>query len=70
MTDAQLYLAVGVPCLTALAGIVTNVAFMLYLAAKIGKIEERLSTKLEVLTGKVVDVDNRVTRIEAKLEMA
>lgn len=71
MTDAQLYLAVGLPALVALSGILTNVAFLLYLAGRVHRFEDKLDTfrdhfdsKLDILTGKVVDIDNRLIRIE------
>jgi hypothetical protein len=71
VTDVQLYLAVGI--LTNVQHRSTN--------ARFNSVETRLSNleilmdarfnhmevKFEVLTGKVIDVDNRVTRIEAKL---
>jgi len=76
MTDTQLYLAIGVP-------ILTNAA-MLTLALTIGfsTINNRISdlranmdarfasieTRLEILTGKVGELTDRVTRLEERWE--
>ena len=35
--------------------------------ARLNNLDAKLDLKLDTLTGKVVDIDNRVTRIEAKL---
>jgi hypothetical protein len=82
VTDVQLYLAIGIPTLAVLAGILTNVAQSSALNARFNSLETRmdarfngvdarfnnLEVKFDVLTGKVIDLDNRVTRIEAKLD--
>ncbi len=81
MTDVRLYLAVGIPTVAVLIGILTNVIQWNALNARFNSVETRISTletridgrfnnldiKFDTLTGKVIDVDNRVTRIEAKL---
>ena len=63
MTDAQLYLAVGLPSFVALVGILVNVGYFVALSGRMGRLEDKLDT----LTGKVAEVDNRVIRIEDKL---
>ena len=91
MTDVQLYLAIGIPTIAVLIGILTNVihhsavnsrfnsvdARFSSLDARFGSLDARFSNidarfnnldvKFDTLTGKVIDVDNRVTRILAKL---
>ena len=70
MTDVQLYLAIGIPTLAVLRGILTNVIQWNAVNARFNSLEARfngLDIKFDTLTGKVIDVDNRVTRIEAKL---
>jgi hypothetical protein len=81
VTDVQLYLAVGIPTFAILVGILTNVVHHSSTNARFNGIETRISNlearvdarfnnldvKFDTLTGKVIDVDNRVTRIEAKL---
>lgn len=63
MTDVQLYLAIGVPVVMNLLGF-TLVAIMLtWINGRMTRVED----KIDALTGKVVDVDNRVIRIEDKL---
>jgi len=81
VTDIQLYLAIGIPTFAVLIGILTNVVHHSSTNARFNSVETRISNletrvdarfngldvKFDTLTGKVIDVDNRVTRIEAKL---
>jgi hypothetical protein len=81
VTDVQLYLAIGIPTLAVLAGILTNVVQLSAVNARFNSLETRISglearidarfngidVKFDVLTSKVIDLYNRVTRIEAKL---
>jgi hypothetical protein len=66
MTDAQLYLAVGLPSFVALVGILVNVGYFVTLNGRMTRVEDKIDT----LTGKVLDVDTRVVRIEDKLGIA
>jgi hypothetical protein len=75
VTEQQLYLAIGIPSLVALIGILVNVSYFVFIGARINSLEARLDgrmnsleTKFELLTGKVVEVDNRLTRIEEQLK--
>ena len=72
MTGTQLYLAIGVP-------VVSNAIMLLLFSTMINarfasfetEIHRRLDemrADLQALTGKVVDIDNRLTRIEERLE--
>jgi hypothetical protein len=70
VTDVQLNLAIGIPALAVLLGILTNAIQWNAMKARFNSLEPRfnsLDVKFDTLTGKVIDVDNRVTRIEAKL---
>ncbi len=70
MTDVQFNLAIGIPTLAVLLGILTNAIQWNAMNARFNSLEARfnnLDIKFDTLTGKVIDVDNRVTRIEAKL---
>jgi hypothetical protein len=70
VTDSQLCLAIGIPTLAVLLGILTNVIQWNAINARFNSLEARfnnLDVKFDTLTGNVIDVDNRVTRIEAKL---
>ena len=72
MTDVQLYLPIGIPTLAVLLGILTNVIQWNAMNARFYSLEARfngLDIKFDTLTGKVIDVDDRVTRIEAKLDI-
>ncbi len=66
MTDTQLYLVIGVPIVTNLLGFTLVGIMLLWLNGRMTRVED----KIDALTGKVVDVDNRVIRIEDKLGIA
>ncbi len=86
MTDVQLYLAIVIPSLTVLLGILMNTVLFNNLSTKITSMESRLdgrmdrqetrlealsasfATKFDILTGKVVELDNRLTRLEERLK--
>jgi hypothetical protein len=63
MTDTQLYLVIGVPIVTNLLGFTLVGIMLLWLNSRMTRVED----KIDALTGKVVDVDNRVIRIEDKM---
>ena len=77
MTDLQLYLAIGIPTFAVIVGILMNVVHHSAVNASFNSVDARfnsvdarfnnLDVKFDTLTGKVIEVDNRVTRIEAKL---
>jgi archaellum component FlaC len=75
MTDMQLYLAVGLPVfaimLNIIVGMMQNNTTNANINARFNSVENRLSSldsRFDTLTGKVVDIDNRLTRVEAILE--
>ena len=75
MTDTQLYLAVGLPVfaivMNMLAGMMQINAMNANMNARFTSLENRftgLDARFDTLTGKVVDIDNRLTRVEAIVE--
>ncbi|MBV9769244.1 MAG: hypothetical protein JOZ32_06715 [Bryobacterales bacterium] len=71
MTDIQLYFAVGIPTFAVLIGILMNVVHHSSVNARFNSVDARfnsLKTRFDTLLDKVIDLDNRVTRIEAKLD--
>ena len=82
MTDAQLYLAVGGPTLAALIGLLVNGALFLAINARLSSVDSRMNAienrmtafeskfdaRFDMLLSKVVDIDNRLTRLEAQQE--
>ena len=75
MTDVQLYLAIGMPVLAVLAGMPVNSVAVNSINSRLGSIETRLTsleskfdTKFDILTGKVIELDNRLTRLEERLK--
>jgi hypothetical protein len=75
VTEQQLYLSIGIPSLVAILGILVNVTYFLVINARIQSLENRLDTrigsmeqKFEILTGKVIEMDNRIVRLEERLK--
>jgi hypothetical protein len=63
MTDKQLYMAVGLPTLTALIGVLVNVGYFVAIAGRMTRIEDRLDNVMGALSS----LDRRVILIEVKL---
>lgn len=63
MNDAQLYLVIGLPTLTALTGIAVNIGYFVSMNGRMNRIEERLDRVMESIT----ELDRRLTRVEIKL---
>ncbi len=79
MSDQQLYLAIGLPTVVALIGILVNIGYFVTINGRIGALEMRfdgringleskLDTKFDLLVGKVIDLDNRLVRLEERLK--
>jgi hypothetical protein len=75
MSEQQLYLAVGLPTVVALIGIMVNIGYFVAINARIGSLETRLDNrinsleaKFDILVGKVVELDNRLVRLEERLK--
>jgi hypothetical protein len=82
MTDAQLYFAIGVPVFAILVNIIAGMMQMNSLGARFtssestmnarfASVENRfvsLESRFETLIGKVIEIDNRLTRVEAILD--
>jgi len=79
MSDVQLYLAIGIPTFAVLISILTNVLHHNSVNSRFNSVDARFSSmdarfnnievKFDTLIGKVIDLDNRVARIEAKLDI-
>jgi hypothetical protein len=76
MTNTQVYLAIGLPCLTIMASLVISVVQWFGVRESIREIREGmreirddirgLNAKLDILTGKVAEIDTRLTLIEER----
>jgi hypothetical protein len=75
MTDVQLYMTIGIPGGLALLGILVNISYFVTINSRIQSLENRLdgridslAVKLDLLLGKVFEIDNRLTRVEEQLK--
>jgi len=78
MSNVQFYLTIGIPTLAVLIGIMMNVVHFNSINSRFSSQDGRfnsidarfnnLEVKFDTLIGKFIDLDNRVTRIEAKLD--
>ena len=79
VTNIQLYFAIGIPSLMVLIGVLVN-AFTssqlgTHLSARIASLENTVNSRIgslesrfEILTGKVADLDTRLSLIEDRLK--
>ena len=70
MTDLQLYILVAIP----LVGILANTGLFLHVSGRVDRmgervdrLGERMDARFDVLLGKVVEIDNRLTRVEERM---
>jgi hypothetical protein len=71
MTDAQMYLAIGLPSVVALIGILINVGYFVAINSRMSgqdnrftSLESKQDRHYEVILGKVEDIDVRLARLE------
>ena len=72
MTNLQLYIAVGVPMLVIVTSLILNLVTVSGIRENIRELREdirEIRNDIKLMTGKIVDIDNRVTRIEEKLNI-
>ena len=75
MTDSQLYFAIGVPVFAVLMGFLGSVLQVNTINARITSLETAMNARLsalenrfEMLIGKVIEMDNRLSRVEDRLD--
>ena len=66
MTDLQLHFAVGVPSMMAVLSIGVNVALYIHLSSTMSTRFAAVDTRLELMMAKIVEIDNRVIRLEER----
>ena len=64
MTNTQLYLAVGVPIL--FNGLLFVFGFTILLT-KVNHLESKFDANFNLLVGKLMELDSRMSKVEAKL---
>lgn len=60
MTNLQLFLAMGVP-------VIFNGLLFLMLLTKVNQLETKFDANFNLLVGKLMEVDSRLSKVEAKL---
>jgi len=71
MTDTQLFLAIGLPVFAIMMNFLANTMQFNSMNARFTSLENRFASfeaRFDVLVGKVIDIGNRLTRVEAILE--
>jgi hypothetical protein len=86
MSEQQLYIAVGLPTIVALIGILVNIGYFVAINGRIGSLETHLDhriasletrldnrissleAKFDILVGKVIEIVNRLVRLEERLK--
>jgi hypothetical protein len=63
MTDLQLYILVAIP----LVGILTNTGLFIHLSGTMNTRFERMDARFDTLMGKVIEIDNRLIRVEDRM---
>ena len=71
MTDAQLYLAIGLPTIVLTLGMIGNGFLFNALSARMSSLEARMlaletsvNQRIDMLIGKVADIDSRLSVLE------
>lgn len=62
MTIAQLYLAIGVP-------LIFNTVLLMFIWSALDRRLSELRDDIKILTSKVVELDNRMIKVETKLNI-
>jgi hypothetical protein len=60
MTNAQLFLAMGVP-------VIFNGLLFLVVLTKVNQLEVKFDANFNLLVGKLMEMDSRLSKVEAKL---
>jgi len=69
MTDIQLYIAAGLPTLAVFVGILMNVSLFNSLSTRLLALETKVDTKLDIVAGKLAELDNRLSRVAERLSI-
>ena len=68
VTNTQLYFAIGVPVFAIIVNMMANIMQITTINARITSLESSMNTRFDTLLGKVIEIDNRLTRLEERLE--
>jgi hypothetical protein len=71
MTNNQLYLAIGLPCLTIMVSLIVSLVQLSGVKDSIREIREDIrsfNVKIDILTGKFAEIDTRLSIIEERVK--
>ncbi|HTU43679.1 MAG TPA: hypothetical protein VMF91_01365 [Bryobacteraceae bacterium] len=71
MTNNQLYLAIGLPCMTIMVSLIVSLVQLSGVKDSIREIREdirSLKVKINILTGKFAEIDTRLSIIEERVK--
>lgn len=71
MTNNQLYLAIGLPCMTIMVSLIVSLVQLSGVKVSIREIREdirSLNVKIDILTGKFAEIDTRLSIIEERVK--
>jgi hypothetical protein len=68
MTDTQLYLALGVPCFAIVTSLILSLVQVGGIREDMRQMRTEFHSSLHDLTGKAIEICNRLARIEERLE--
>jgi hypothetical protein len=71
MTNNQLYLAIGLPCITIMVSLIISLIQLSAVKDSIREIREdirSLATKIDILIGKLAEMDTRLSVIEERVK--
>ena len=63
MTDTQMWLAIGLPTLAVMLGMLVNAIVFYSISARISRLEGHE----DIVLSKLMDIDSRLSKVEAKM---
>jgi hypothetical protein len=68
MTDPQLYLGIGLPIVAVLTSLILSLTQVTGIREDMRQMRREHHSDFQNLTGKAIGIDNRLTRIEERME--
>ena len=68
MTNAQLYLTIGIPTIAVLTGILLKGFLYSSLSTRISSLESTVTTRFDLLMTRLMEMDSRLSVVEDRLK--